>query len=300
LEKYSKIKYIGDSENQSIFQRKDKEIIVTEKVDGANFRVMKEDGDLVFGSRNVSDLDRDNEQFKEVMDYIEDVVNIDKMDEDLIYVGEYMNKHSIEYNWKDIPTFIGFDVLHKESGNPLNFDYAFDKMTEAGFEFINVLFRDTVREWKSCNPNNYMNDSAYRDGKPEGIVIKNYNRLNQYGRPLFAKMVTEDFREKKFANFSRKTTSKKNTPFIIEKYITKARIKKIINKMTVEEGKDLSRELMSNGLYHRVINDAFQEEITSMLTDKKVDKIDVNHLYSMVPNKCLNVLDEMIKDNVDN
>jgi hypothetical protein len=74
--------------------------------------------------------------------------------------------------------------------------------------------------------------------------IKNCSRLNQYGRPLFAKKVTKKFKEKNKAVFGSKEVKKGNTPLIVEQYCTEGGIKKMIWKLVNGEGYNLSRSLM--------------------------------------------------------
>jgi hypothetical protein len=48
---YHKIKRLGDEENKEIFSNPDEEIVIEEKMDGANFRFMFKKGKIIFGSR---------------------------------------------------------------------------------------------------------------------------------------------------------------------------------------------------------------------------------------------------------
>ena len=298
MEKYPKIKRLGDSENKGIFDVLDDDIIyVTEKVDGANARYWREDGEIVFGSRNVNDLEEDNKQFGKYIRYIKEKVDPEDLDQDLIYVGEFMTPHTLQYDWDNIPTFIGFDVLNKNTGLPLSPGYAKKKFEELGLEFVPILFKGTPREFLDKGKESFMNESKYRDGKPEGIVIKNPNRLNQYDRPMYAKVVNEDFHEKK-KTFQPKKIKKQDTYRLVDEYVTEARIRKILNKMTVEEGKELSRKL-TEPLFHRVINDTLQEEIIDIAHNGSIGEINFGLLYSLVPKKCVKVIDKVMEEKME-
>lgn len=294
MKKYDKIKRLGHAENDSIFDYPDDELMISEKMDGSNARFMVEDNEIVFGSRNVNNLDRDNKQFKKFINYILDNIKPEQLDPDYIYVGEFMVSHTLQYDWDNIPTFIGFDILVKETGKPINWKTSKRLFEELGLEFVPVLWEGTVREYEEVELPEY--ESKYRDGKPEGVVIKNYSRVNMYGRPLFAKVVHEHFQEKK-STYQPKNAVSKNTSRVVSEYVTKARIRKIINKMVVEEGKELSRSLM-NSLIHRVINDTLQEEIVDIKNNKHIDKVDFKILYKLVPEKCLFVIDKMMEEKV--
>lgn len=50
FKKYPKIYQVGHKETQGIFENPDDEIIIQEKVDGANFRFMFKNGKIIVGS----------------------------------------------------------------------------------------------------------------------------------------------------------------------------------------------------------------------------------------------------------
>ena len=294
LKKYSKIKRLGSSEVENIFARDEETIVVEEKLDGSNFRFWLEGGKLKFGSRRVNGVG--SEQWEKIIQYLRENINRENLKKDVIYIGEAMRKHTINYNFDKIPKFIGYDVLEKKTGKPLNINESIELFHQINLEFVEILFEGKVKEWFKEDIQQYLETSAYYDGKPEGIVIKNYNRLNKYNRPLFAKKVTERFTEKKSkSDNTNHKPSKKNTEYIIEKYVTKARVRKIINKLTLEEGEKLERSLMQKLIPH-VSEDVLQEEILEIYSDSKVKKIDFRIFSQLIPKKCIKVLDTMIEE----
>lgn len=295
MEKYKKIKYLGTSENRGLLDVNDDTVIIEEKIDGANFRFWLEDDKIVFGSRRASDIGKEN-GFGEVVEYLQEAVDPSELDNDVIYIGEAMVKHSLSYDWDNVPKFIGYDVIHKDTGLPLSFDFAVEQFNKIGLEFVEVLFKGEAIKAREIDFDKMLQrDSSYRNkGKGEGIVIKNYNRLNQYGRPLFGKVVNKSFQEKKEAKFGKSKVKREDAPYIVNKYCTKARIKKIVLKMVNQEGRSLSRDLM-NDLIKRVIRDILDESILEMYEqDKRVKIVDFKMLHKLVPQKCLKTLDEMM------
>lgn len=296
MKKYPKIKYLGSAETKGIFDKLSNEVVVQEKIDGANFRFMIKDGNLTFGSRNVAQVENKNyDQFANTIEYLEESIDEPKIDRDLVYVGEATQKHTLEYDWEEIPQFLGFDVLHKDSGLPLSWGIAKEKFDKIGLDFVPILWRGEVRKWKNKDMQTFLDSSEYRDGKPEGIVIKNYERLNNFDKPLFAKVKIEEFREKAKAKFGDNKAKRTNTAYAVEKYLTESRIRKIILKMTEEEGKELARPLMEDLIY-RVAEDILDEHIVDLYREKKVDEIDFNVLNKMVPDKCLETIDKMMEE----
>jgi len=76
FERYHKIHIIGDEDNEGIFDNSEDEIIIEEKMDGANFRFMIKDGVVIFGSRT-RELDEDNKNtknFKRCIEYVREKI----------------------------------------------------------------------------------------------------------------------------------------------------------------------------------------------------------------------------------
>ncbi len=78
--KYHKIKRLGDDENKDIFLNPDDEIVIEEKVDGANIRILIKDGKIIFGSRTqqlTSDEGEDTnieKNFRRCVEFIRDTL----------------------------------------------------------------------------------------------------------------------------------------------------------------------------------------------------------------------------------
>jgi hypothetical protein len=303
IPKYPKIHRLGDDETKGIFQWPDDEICVSEKFDGSNFRFWVEYDEnnepwVRFGSHHVDYLDDEDENWRKQMDYL--IMGVErlpyKLDRDLIYCGEATKKHSLDYNWKELPPIIGFDVLHKDTGMPLGYSFAKKEFERLGLQFINVVWVGSTKDWVNENMDDYLKTSAYRQGIPEGIVIKNYSHNNQYGRPLFAKVVTEQFKEKNAAKFGKSEVKLDDTPYVVETYCTEGRVRKIIAKMK-DEGTSLGRPMMGQ-LIKKTMHDILEEEIINIWGDKRVSSLDFKLMARLVPQKCLGVLDQVMTESV--
>lgn len=301
IERYPKIKRIGHSDNEEMFQYASDKVYITEKLDGSNGRMWVDDGKLCFGSNNVSDIDHDG-QFGRYVKYLKRHVDANDLDQDYIYVGEYMRKHSLSYP-DDIEPVIFYDILYKENGCPIDYNVAIEEFKRLGLEYIEPLY---TGKWSDIRDNldEFLEDSEYRDGKPEGIVIKNYERTNRFGRPLFAKKVNEDFKEKHKAKFKDQGGKKKSKIFnqmiyLRNSYITEARIRKQIYRLRDEKDMEISRPMM-NYLIPMVIEDTLREEATTIYNDDKIYLIDFEVLqqHKVVPIKCLETIDKMMDEKI--
>ncbi len=186
--------------------------MVKEKLDGSNFRFVKIDNELFFGSRNVFPISGDaiggytlNASFKPIIDHIKKFHNI--IDEGYIYFGEAMLPHKIKY--ENPKPFYGFDVYDMGKKKFLReYDEIYKSM---GIDFIPYHNDDSLLK---------ENPVSFVDGKSkiEGMVYVNYSSQQ------YSKFVFDEFKEVK--HVKSKPKGKKwcvsVNPF--EKYITESRV----------------------------------------------------------------------------
>lgn len=316
MKKYTKIRRLGHSRNTDTVRNPEDELLFKEKLDGANFRwTYNNNGKLVFGSRRVTYTDENGEpaykeedyekldgRFEDAIQYIRDNVNgVDVLNtginpENCTFFGEYMVKHSLEYNWEETPQVIGFDIYNHEEERYLSNEEATEVFEEIGIATAPIVDTKTVEEF---DPENYeIPESNYRDGKMEGVVIINQDQEedNRSGFNTRAKMVTKEFKEKhKDSTGARQSVEAvKGHEKIISKYCTDGRIRKHIGKMR-DEGRDLGKELMggqegSEGLPIRVAVDIMEEEADEIV--RRNDEMNWKNYRSLVADRCLRVIEE--------
>lgn len=289
--KYVDIERLGSPDNSTILDHEEDELIVEEKVDGGNgCFFLHEDGTIHVCSRN-RDLtaEKDEKSFKKSREWI--LANVKEPNLNFCYYFEHMQKHTISYG-EGIPPIIGFDIKPKEGAFDKEPQFIGRKAKEAEFERIgvpcvNLIWKGTVSEFKKLNPEDLLKTSAYYSQAPEGIVIKNYNRTNVYGRALFAKIVRDDFKELNRATFDGLKKDHSDSLKFAETYFTDARIRKRIHALTQESSLPLDRKLMQF-LVVDVIKDVFKEELPSIL---KFSEIVFPVIKQKASKRCLEVLD---------
>lgn len=299
--KYHKIKIVGDVDNKGIFEDPNDEIIIESKYDGANFRFMIKNGQIIFGSRT-QQLSEDKEHqfqknFQKCINHILEKFNdlddkVKKSSNGKIFYGEDMVKHSINYNWEKIPPFLGFDVLDIKSGKYLDY-----KHKNSLFESWKLDIVPLVKICKSNKigkidddlvPNSKYISPSSIDLKDEGVVFKNYSKQ------LFAKYVREKFKEKNREVFgTNKRFAKTDDEYFVAVYCTNPRIDKCLFKL-LDEDKKLEMKLMGD-LLNMVYKDIWEENWNEIAFSKK--KIDLNNLKKLVSKRCLEVLKQSIINN---
>jgi len=294
--KYPKIKLLGNDENKDMLLNSEDNIIIEEKIDGANFRFMIKDNRIIFGSRTQSIGDDKQEiggNWKRCVEFIKErllrreIKNV----EGYIYYGECCIKHTLDYDWEKIPPFLGFDVFSFKSNKFLsNKNKLFEKIDLPIVPHIKTVKASEIKKLTDKDvPISYYANPSNKDKQAEGIVLKNYN--NQ----IFAKYVREKFREENRDTFGgSKKWASNDTDKIIAMYCTNARIDKMIFKL-IDEGHKLELPMM-HILPKKVTEDICEEHWKDICYSRY--KIDFNNLKNGISKRCFNVLKQVITNNM--
>jgi len=312
--KYLKIHQLGHEENIFIFNNPEEEIVVEEKIDGANFRFyINEFGEIIFGSRSqqlseskehkfAKNFERCIRHIKEKL-YGKDLMKYRGM----IFYGEDCIKHSMGYDWEKMPSYLGFDINNDE--NPdyprryIPFPLVKDIFEELDLDFVPVIkickAKDISKIDESMVPiSEYAILSGAEDNrKAEGIIFKKYrfNENNNDDGQIFAKYVRDKFKEINAEAFGTRKANKTqdDTGEVIFKYCTNARIDKIVFKL-LDEGNKLDMTLM-HLLPKRVQQDIFEEHSKEIFESNY--SIDFRKFRQLVPKRCVIVLKQILVNN---
>lgn len=323
MRKYPKIRYPSHESVDGIFSRG--EIVVLEKIDGANFRfTYHEDTDsLLFGTRNVvfsedgEPLPKEecNSQFHHVIEYLQDRVDTDVFrdinptdGEQLVWYGESMHKHSIDYDaWGGqepdidgpIPNYIGFDIWDPNKGEFVPHD-----MVKQLHELLGLCTVPIV-EW--VNADDFSADDAEipeshfrepdpdaenefdRRGLAEGVVVKNVDL------DIRTKVLHDEFKEKNAVTFNDTSKAQTEAGRFVAKYVTDARVEKMIHK-TVDETEYGYEMTMMEALPRRVLEDIMVEEGWEIMTDDiELDEDIKYQIRKKTSSKCARILKQTLQ-----
>ena len=292
LVKYPKIHTLGSLENEGILN----EVVVCQsKIDGANFRCryIAEENRLVFGSR-AQLLDNANmNEWKAIRSYLKAFELFkDKFIPGVVYFSESMQKHTI--NYENIPDTIGYDVFDVERQEFYNWKAAKAAFEQIGIPFINIHFEKHGRDVTIDELKDVIKKSPYRKEGDEGIVLKCYNKKNVFGRPLFAKIVDELFKEENKKAFKQVTPTTTNNEYeVIDRYLTEARFEKAITQLR-EQGNVVDMSLMPK-LFKYLGDDILSENILYISGEWKA--LDFKTFYGLIARRCAGMLKEcLLKD----
>ncbi|MDJ1430509.1 RNA ligase family protein [Halostagnicola sp. A-GB9-2] len=221
-----------------------------EKVDGANFRFqLRQSGLVRFGDRSrvYDDPDEVPVPYRHAVDHVRE--NIDRealrnaVDdvEDIVFFGEAMHRHAIEYDWGRTPSFLGFDVWSADAGKFYPLDTAERIFDRIGLRPVNVFERE--RRARDFDPDSYaIPESKWYDGPAEGVIVR-----DKRGRR--AKLLHPAFREVD-------ETVPVDAPVeaLAGRYVTERRLEKVAAKL-----EDRNRPVNFETLYDRVVTDIVRE-----------------------------------------
>jgi len=289
LIKYPKIFTLGSPETEGILN----EVIVCQsKIDGANFRCrfIPEEEKLIFGSRSQILSNANPNEWKAIRSYLKSFeLSRDKFLPNVIYFSESMQKHTLFY--ESVPDTIGYDVFDIERQEFYNWKAAKEAFENIGIPFINIHFEKhgkdvTIEELKGL-----IKKSPYREAGDEGIVLKCYNKKNIFGRPLFAKIVDELFKEENKRIFKTEIPSTSTNEFeVIDRYLTEARFQKAITQLS-ERGESIDMSLMPK-LFKYLGDDILSENILYISGEWKA--LDFKTFYNLIARRCAGLLKEYL------
>ncbi len=221
-----------------------------EKVDGANFRFQLQRSGLVrFGDRSrvYDDPDEVPAPYQHAVDHVQENLEREALRnavddvEDIVFFGEAMHRHAIEYDWERTPSFLGFDIWSADAGTFYPLDTVERIFDRIGLRPVNVFERE--RRARDFDADSYsIPESNWYDGPAEGAILR-----DKRGRR--AKLLHPAFREVD-------ETIPIDAPAdeLARKYATERRLETVATKL-----EDRNYSVNFETLYDRVMTDIVRE-----------------------------------------
>ena len=299
--KYHKIRMLGHEENADIFSDPSSEIVIQEKIDGANFRFAFNGDKIIFGSRTQQLTSDEGEETNIAKNFRRCCQFVNKQTADLglrkkygglIFFGECCVKHSLNYNWDTIPPYLGFDIFHIETGRYYNYEDVKRIFKQLNLEMVPLVKVVKAGEIKEVTDEDVPITKWPTISNPkqqaEGIVFKCYDKQ------IMAKYVRAKFKELNAETFggSVKYEETDDGKFVA-RYCTNPRIDKQIFKL-IDDGNELDMPLMKY-LPKAVQSDIFEECWQDVVYSKMM--LDFGKIKKMITRRCLSVLQQVIVNN---
>lgn len=276
FEKYQHIERIGSVETDGI---NNGTCFIFPKIDGTNASVWIKDGEIQAGSRNRHlSLDNDNAGFLQWALSQQNILLFLQAHKDLRLYGEWLVRHTLRtYNDSAWNKFYVFDVVDN-SGNYLPYDTYSKLLSEYEIEYIppicKIINPSYERILGLLDKNTYLIKDG--QGTGEGIVVKNYEYKNKFGRVTWGKVVKNEF---KASHSKVQVTEIKEAKIIekeiVDKFVTESLLNKEYSKIENEAGwssKQIPRLL--NTVYYCLV----KEECWNIIKEFKNPTIDFKRL----------------------
>ena len=265
------------------------------KIDGTNAVVwLGDDGQIHAGSRKRNlTLDNDNAGFYASIKNDEAIYKYLKDHPNRYLYGEWLVPHTIRYYESDAwNKFYVFDVFDEEKGY-LPYDVYTKELDENKIAYIPEIAcieNPTIDDIKDVMVNCHW--LIPEDKMVEGVVIKNYNYRNPYGRTTWAKIIAEEFFGTKKVLREKRHSAKKAKPNeeeIVTLLLSEPLIRKEYSKLCLEFPDVKKQEMIGrllNVVWHVFLNEEFLD-----YAEKKRPSVDFNLLKKACDAKVKEVLE---------
>lgn len=283
---YQHVEKLGTSPTEGILNGN---CFIFPKIDGTNASVwLGDDGLIKAGSRNRElTIESDNAGFCKWVLEQENLKEFFKKYPNHRLYGEWLVPHTLKTYKSDAwRKFYVFDVCDSFGNHLHYFDYSFNILDGFEIEYLkplaNILNPSEEVIKQTLNTNTFL----VEEGIGEGVVIKNYDFVNKFGRVVWAKVVTGEFmsqHKNKTHNFF-KNNSLTIENEIAERFVTLVLVDKEYAKIYNGEGgwsgKQIPRLLET--VYHCLLT----EECYEFVKVFKQPVVDFKRLR----NECYNVV----------
>lgn len=282
MKKYMSVVRLGHKTTENVLQPGDP-IIIQEKLDGANGSFKLEEGEIVAFSRNERLTEQNNLQgFYEWTQ----TLDANQLRSDVVYFGEWLTKHKINYGDLTKQFFL-FDLYDIEKEKYIHFTEVKKEAERLGLNMIPVFYEGEYQSLEHLE--SFIGQTALGVKKGEGIIVKNVDYQDVYGKQLFVKLVIDAFKEVQRIKKPKDPNFQSAEIEAVQSVLTRARVEKWIYKL-VDEGslqanfgmQDMAMILKQ--ITPRIVDDIMQEEGEQMASFdlKEIRKIIGKHLPLLV------------------
>ena len=281
LPRYMHIERLGHADVEGLL---DGEVIVQEKLDGANATVAiePETGRLVIASRNsaVSVAGDPATGFRGLVEYVlwNDPLRV--LAAAYIVRGEWLVPHSVkDYALDTYKLFYVFDCQRYDT-----LEYVHPDEWRESAEALGCFCVPTIA--RLLNPTATQiaelssGPSALGAPKREGVIAKRYGFVNRFGRVTWGKVVGEDFQQRHKLSMGASRWDAPELRFVAD-VVTDGAVLKVVGKVSDLHGEPADVRAMEEVL-GRLWHECAYEELIDWWIEKKVDILSLRQLKKAV------------------
>jgi len=269
------------------------------KIDGTNGVVYLDNiGEIRAGSRKRElTLEKDNHGFYQYVLLKDSLKNyLEKHPNHRLY-GEWLVRNVIKTYRDDVwNRFYIFDVIEESrdgSFKYLPYEEYVPLLEEFNLDYIPLIAKIENPTYEQLTALLDKTDFLLKEnsGLGEGIVIKNYDFINKYGRQTWAKIITSEFKAVRNNKAMKKSNKLTVEERIVEDFVTKAFIEKEYAKIVNVKGGWNSKYIPE--FLNRVFYTLITEESWNIIKKYKKPIINFNQLFKLVAYKIKDIKKEI-------
>lgn len=251
------------------------------KIDGTNASVWNENGSMACGSRNrLLAIGDDNAGFLTWAREQDGLRMLIQDHPDYIFYGEWLVPHSLKtYRDESWRQFYIFDVYDRTIEKYLSYNIYSEILKRYNVAFIPCTLVATNPSYEQLQQAMYLNTFLLKEGtgSGEGIVIKRYDFINGFGHTVWAKLITNTFKEKHILEMGGAVTSTTLVEEqITQEVVTKHLVDKVVAKIRNDTGEFSAKQIPR--LLQTVYYDVIHEELWDKIKEYKNPVIDFKKL----------------------
>ena len=278
---YQHVEKIGYAETDGLLEG---ECYFFPKIDGTNASVWVSDGVMCAGSRTRQlSIESDNAGFFAYVSTSNELKLFFEHNPHIRLFGEWLVPHSLRtYRDEAWRKFYVFDVLDGDKYVHYN-EYSV-LLEEFNIEYIPpILMVNSPSQERIINTlseNSFLIKDG--EGSGEGVVVKRYDFVNKYGKTVWGKAVTNEFKAKHIKAMGVREVKEKIKieDSIAASYVTKSLVDKNFAKIELDAGGFSGKQIPR--LLNSVFYDVVKEDIWEIVKEYKNPTIDFSRLMKCV------------------
>jgi len=294
---YMDIIRYGKKETQEVLNVGDY-ITISEKVDGSNaswsFDLDSPISVSCFSRNKTLDFKNNLNGFYQ---WVETKIQpqCDKLNPNWRYYGEWLKKHKVSYLPEYYNNFYLFNIYDETTHQYLSDDLVESEAQKLGIETVEYFYKGEFIDFDHLMSFVGKSNKTLTPNTGEGIVVKNVNYRDKFGRQMFVKLVSEAFAEIQSQKLPKNPKADEAVMELVKSVVTNNRVEKIIHKCVDDQELDEDYSIESMGKIIKIVSgkvyaDCMKEESEIF---EGIESQEIGKLFSkVIPSVIKNVLKE--------
>lgn len=297
IKKYTDIIRYGKACTQEVIKKGDY-ITITEKIDGANASFcLDQENPIEVSCYSRNQLLTEENRLRGFYDWIlNNIIPIkEKLNPNYRYIGEWACSHKIVYKEDVYCNFYLFSIWDDEKQEYLHDDVVKNEASRLGLNTVPYFYEGEYISFEHLMGFVGKSNLTLESDTGEGIVVKNVNYIDRFGKQMFVKLVSEKFAEVQKQKLPKNPN--KDDIFIatVKSVLTKARVEKLLYKLLDEQLIDEDYSIKDMGTLLKLLGNRVYEDIHKEESEV-IKNIEETVIKRAIGKNLPNILKEILKE----